>query len=121
MNASRLCRHGLVILAILCVAATAAAEPGRTVRGELVVLPGSTTQFRIVGHRGTYTAPSGMDIVALDGKTVDVELSSSGRVAQIVHRSVPIDHVEHGWSTVRGQLIVRDPASGRFTFYGDPE
>lgn len=96
---------------------TARAQSGRVVSGELVAMSGS--QFRIVGQPGTYSAPSGVDIQALDGKTVDVEIATGGRVAQISPHPVPINPVTHGWSTVRGQLAVVDPLNGRFTFAGD--
>lgn len=111
--AASLC--ALIILSV----ETGRADTGRFVTGELVSTSGN--QFRIVGQPGTFTAPAGIDVRSLDGKTVEVELGSGGRVAQIVPRPVPINPVTHGWSTVRGQLAVIDPLNGKFTFAGDNE
>jgi hypothetical protein len=96
-----------------------AAQYGRTLTGELVHTSGN--QFRIVGVGSGYTAPSGTPLSALDGKTVQVELSPDGRVTQITEVSVPINPVVHGWSTVRGQVAVTNPAARTFTFAGDTQ
>jgi hypothetical protein len=105
---------------IIACAGHARAESDRVITGELVVLPGSTSQFRIVGHSGAFSAPAGVDVTALDGKTVEVEVAG-GKATQIVPRPVPINPVAHGWSTVRGVLETRDALNGRFTFHGDDQ
>lgn len=99
----------------------AVAEPERVLTGELVVLKGSANQFRIVGQPGAFSAPAGTDLTSLDGKNVQVDIGPGGRVSQIALRPVAIDPVTHGWSTVRGAFVVRDPVSGRFSFAGDTE
>jgi hypothetical protein len=90
-----------------------------TVTGELAVLNGSKTQFRVVGHGGTFTAPAGTPLERLDGRNVQVELSSSGKVSAIHEVPVPVNPVEHGFQTVRGELVVVDPVNRRFTIAGD--
>ncbi len=110
---------GLCALTIVSGEPTRAADySGRVVTGELVAMSGS--QFRIVGQPGSFSAP-GVDLQALDGKTVEVEIGSGGKVAEIRPHPVPINPVTHGWSTVRGQLAVIDPLNGRFTFAGDDQ
>lgn len=93
----------------------------RTVSGELVVLEGSSSSFRIVGQPGTYRAPSGTPLGELDGKAVEVELSDDGRVLQISERAIAITPLTSGWSTVRGQLHVVDPMARTFSMAGSPE
>jgi hypothetical protein len=107
--------------AIVALAVPAEADSARTITGELVQLDGSSHQFRIVGHGGSYTAPAGTDLHALDGKTVQVDLSSGGTVTQLTPVAVPINPVAHGWSTVRGELLQTTPGSNTFTFAGDPQ
>jgi hypothetical protein len=109
----------LATAALLLAGMPADAAAGRILTGELVA--GSGNQFRIVGQGSGYTAPAGTPLAALDGKTVEVELSSDGRVTSIREVPVPIDPVTHGWSTVRGQLMVTDPAARTFTFAGDAQ
>ena len=118
MNAMRIL---LVAGLFICgaVYSPARAETGREIQGELVVLKGSTHQFRIVEHPGTFTAPPGTPLEQLDGKNVRVELSSNGRVASIQEVPVPINPVEHGLSSVRGELVVTDAINRRFTVSGD--
>lgn len=105
-------------LAVLALPLASHAALGHTITGEFVAIKGTANQFRIVGHGGTFTAPAGTSVQALDGKPVQVELSN-GRVTQIVEAPVPIDPVVHGFSTVRGEVMVTDPTSRRFTFAGD--
>jgi hypothetical protein len=97
------------------------AQSERAMSGELVVTNGAANQFRIVGYPGSFTAPAGTSVTALDGHPVRVEVSSAGHVTQIVDAPVPINPVTHGWSTVRGQLRVTDAATGSFTFAGDSQ
>ena len=116
----------LGVLALTCaflvcvafpLATRAQAESERAVSGELVVIKGTTNQFRIVGYPGTFTAPTA--VTELDGHTVRVEMTSTGHVLQIVDTPVPINPIAHGWSSVRGELRVTDAATGRFSFAGD--
>jgi hypothetical protein len=111
----------ILALSVLVVplAGQLAADAGRVITGELVAIKGTANQFRIVGHGGTFTAPASASVQALDGKTVEVALSSNGKVAQITEATVPIDPVAHGFSTVRGELVATDPAARRFTFATD--
>ena len=89
-----------------------------TIVGELVAEGGN--QFRIVGQ-GSYRGPARNAVAALDGKTVQVELASNrGRVDHGNRRCRSI-RLSHGWSTVRGQLLVTDAASRTFTFAGDTQ
>lgn len=103
----------------LSVAASADSATGRILTGELAATSGN--QFRLVGHGSGFTAPSGTPLDALDGKNVEVELSSDGRVISIREVPVPINPVAHGWSTTRGQLMVTDPVTRTFTFAGDTQ
>jgi hypothetical protein len=95
------------------------ADSGRVLTGELVVLKGTGHRFRIVEQPGSFTAPAGTPLESLDGHTVRVELSSNGRVMSITETPVAIDPVTHGWSTVRGELVVTDQFNRRFTVAGD--
>jgi hypothetical protein len=118
-------RHILALAAGLCVASVvlsvrdASAAADRTLTGELVVTDASAHRFRIVGQSGSFTAPAGTAVEALDGHTVQVEVSSHGTVTQITEVHVPIQPVTHGRSTARGQLVVSDAGARRFTFVGD--
>lgn len=103
----------------LAYADQAAADHERVVTGELVVINAAKNQFRLVGHDGSFTAPAGTPVTALDGHTVQVELSSSGRVLQVTDAPVAIDPVTHGWSTARGALVVTDAPNRRFSLAGD--
>jgi hypothetical protein len=118
MKALRVCSLALILCAALSSAALAA-ETGRVLNGELVVTDAAANRFRVVGHNGSFTAPAGTPLQALDGRDVQVELSANGRVAQVTEISVPIAPVTHGWSTVRGQLTVIDAPARQFTFAGD--
>jgi hypothetical protein len=99
--------------------ATAAAQSARIITGEFVAQGGN--QFRIVGRGSGFKAPAGTPMQALDGRTVRVELSPGGQVRSITEAPVPISPVLHGWSTIRGQVKVLDPATRRFTFASDSE
>jgi hypothetical protein len=91
----------------------------RVITGELVAE--GPSQFRIVGQGSGFKAPAGAPIQALDGKNVQVEISSSGQVTSITEAPVAINPVSHGWSTVRGLLKVTDPMNRRFTFANDTQ
>lgn len=112
----------LFAVAALAVCLLSAPQPApaaeQFVSGELVVLDGSADRFRLVGHDGTFKAPSGVPLAELDGKNVEVQLSG-GRVTQITERAVAITPITSGFETVRGQMIVRDPVARSFNFAGD--
>ena len=110
-------RPVLVLLTLLLFAATAGAAE-QVLHGELVVLDGSNSQFRIVGTNGTFTAPAGTPLHDLDGKAVNVEVSN-GRVTQITEQTVPITPVTSGFETIRGQLVLRDATAQTFGVVGD--
>jgi hypothetical protein len=105
---------------MLCVALVFSDSPAnaRTLEGELVVTT-PPNHFRIVGQSGSYVGPT--SVVALDGHTVRVETSQNGKVTQITEIPVPINPVVHGESSVRGQLVVTDAATRRFSFAGDSQ
>jgi len=106
-----------VLAATVMLSHEAAAQ--RMLRGELVVLKGTTNQFRLVGHNGSFSAPPGTDLSAFDGKTVEVDLASNGRVQTINTVPIAIQPVEHGQETVSGQLELRDAVNRTFNLAGD--
>jgi len=112
---------GFIVLAALAQPAHVRADTGRVLTGELVVLNGSNSQFRIVGYGGHFTAPAGTPLHQLDGHTVQVDLSSGGKVLAIHDTPVPINPVEHGAVTVRGEMVVVDPVARRFSVAGDTQ
>ena len=91
----------------------------RTLNGELVVLGASGHRFRIVGYDGSFVAPPGTPLEALDGRPVQVQVASNGKVEQITEVPVPIQPILHGWSVARGQLEMKDEINGTFTLAGD--
>jgi hypothetical protein len=111
----------LALSAPLAAPRLAAAHPedGRVLTGELVVLQPGSNQFRLVGHGGSFRAPAGMDLTAIDGKPVRVEFTSGGRVAHITPYEIPIDPIAHSREVASGQLVVRDPVARTFNFAGD--
>ncbi|MFN8644237.1 MAG: hypothetical protein U0802_22215 [Candidatus Binatia bacterium] len=112
-------RVALLLLA-LAVAPAAVRADARVLDGELVPIAGSAGRFRLVGHDGTFAAPPGTPLDALDGKAVRVELSADGHVTRITERRIAITPVISGWETVQGQLVVRDAAAGTFGIAGEP-
>jgi hypothetical protein len=114
---------GLLVLALASVSCAnhAFAAPTRTLTGEMVVTDLSANRFRMVGHDGSFTAPAGTQMQALDGRNVQVDLTSNGHVMQITELPVHIDPITHGWGTARGQLVVNDATTGRFSFAGDKQ
>jgi len=112
-------KHILILVICILFFAGFANAAERTMSGELVVLDGSASRFRLVGHDGTFTAPAGTSLSDLDGKAVEVELSSGGKVTQITERPVAITPQTSGFETVRGQMIVRDPVARSFGLAGD--
>jgi hypothetical protein len=112
---------GFMVFAALVQPADVRADTGRVLTGELVVLNGSNTQFRIVGYNGTFTAPAGTPLHQLDGHPVQVDLASSGKVLAIHDTPIPINPIEHGAVTVRGEMVVVDAVARRFSVAGDTQ
>ena len=109
----------VLLLGLLLSCSSVSAREVGVINGELVVLHGTTNQFRIVDHAGSYTAPAGIDLISLDGKPVQVEIGADGRVRQITVVNIPINPIEHGNEVVTGLLTVRDPIAGSFTIAGE--
>jgi hypothetical protein len=110
---------GFILLVLASASYAGHAAPARTLTGEMVMLDASANRFRIVGYDGSYTAPAGTPVQAFDGRNVHVELTSGGQVLEITEAPVRIEPVTHGEGTARGELVVTDAATGRFTFVGD--
>ena len=87
--------------------------------GELVATDAVHNRFRIVGHGGSFTAPAGTSVEALDGKPVVVEFAGDGRVVQISQKIVHIDPITRSYEIVSGQLAVNDAVRRAFSFAGD--
>ncbi len=87
--------------------------------GELVATDGARNRFRLVGHGGSFTAPAGTSVEALDGKPVTVEFASGGQVLQISKMPIHIEPITRSYEIVSGQLVLSDPAMRTFTFAGD--
>jgi hypothetical protein len=92
---------------------------GGVLTGELVVTNAAQNQFRLVGHGGSFIAPAGIPVGALDGKPVEVELSGDGRVLQISQMPIHLEPIVHGFELVSGQLVAADPVTRTFTIAGD--
>jgi hypothetical protein len=91
----------------------------RVLTGEFVVTNAAQSQFRLVAHRGSFTAPAGTALSALDGKPVRVDLDRQGRVLEISQMPIRIEPVTHGFDVLRGELVVRDASRRMFTIAGD--
>ncbi len=91
----------------------------RVLGGELVVTNASRNQFRLVGHGGSFTAPAGVSVEALDGKPVQVEFAGNGGVLQITEERVPINRIVHSEEVIEGLFVVRDPIAHTFSFASD--
>lgn len=89
----------------------------RVLTGELVVV--GAPRFRLVGHDGTFKAPPGAPIVALEGKVVDVAMETDGRVLAVTERQIAITPRVVILEKVRGQLVVLSAAERSFTLTGD--
>ena len=76
-------------------------------------------QFRLVEHRGSFTAPAGTALEAWDGKPVEVELGRNGRVLQISAMPIHFEPITHGFEVVSGELLLRDAATREFAIAGD--
>lgn len=108
----------IIACLIAALALTAPVHAQQTLSGELVVLEGSTSRFRLVGHDGAFTAPPSVPLAELDGKAVIIEVSN-GRVTQITEQQIAITPITSGWETVRGQLEIRDAMARTFGVVGD--
>jgi hypothetical protein len=108
-------------VALAAVSGPSVAFAERMMFGELVVLDGSPNRFRLVGHDGSFKAPSGTPLETLDGRPVEVEIGAGGQVVSITERPIPIDPVVSGWETVSGQLEVRDSVARTFSMAGDSQ
>jgi hypothetical protein len=115
----RIASAALFIGLLLAIPGVVSAREVGVITGELVVLRGTTNQFRIVDHAGSYTAPAGVDLSSIDGKAVQVEIGADGRVREITVVNIPIDPITHGNEVVTGLLTVRDPVAGSFTIAGE--
>jgi hypothetical protein len=98
---------------------TLAATGDRVLTGELVVTNAARNQFRIVGYGGSFAAPPGTPVEALDGKPVEVELARNGRVLGISEMPVHFEPHPHTYEVVSGELLVRDRALRTFSIAGD--
>ena len=130
MKALRVCTVASTVFGLLLLFALQAptlAHAGMTVvtagdrilTGELVVTNAARNKFRLVEHRGSFTAPTGTPVEALDGKPVQVELARDGRVLQIRQMQIHIEPITHGFEVVSGELMLRDPATRTFAIVGD--
>lgn len=114
----------LVAFAVFAVFATLAPPAGaeaRVLSGELVVTNEAHNQFRLVGHGGYFTAPAGTPVGELDGKPVQVELGSNGRVTVIRPLDLAVPQVTSSYDIVSGQLVVIDPVRRTFSVAGDTQ
>lgn len=102
----------------LAAANGAAAERQATINGELVIVDRAAKRFRLVGHDGTYVAPPGASLEALDGKDVTVQIGAQGQVTQIAPVTVPITPITQSLETIRGTLQVKDAAARTFSIHG---
>jgi hypothetical protein len=91
----------------------------RVLTGELVITNAARNQFRLVQHNGSFTAPAGISIEALDGKPVQVELGRDGRVLEISQKPIHYEPITHGFEVISGELVVRDAARRTFAIAGD--
>jgi hypothetical protein len=101
-------------------AQTIAAMSSRGVlTGELVASKTAGNQFRLVGHRGWFTAPPGVFVEELDGKPVQVEIGRDRRVLDITTMPIRNEPITRTYENISGELIVRDPVLRTFTFPGE--
>ncbi|HVO25019.1 MAG TPA: hypothetical protein VMW56_15460 [Candidatus Margulisiibacteriota bacterium] len=111
------------IVALPLVAEARASTPtgaGRHVlSGELVVTDAAKNRFRIVGHGGSFTAPAGTPVAALDGKPVAVEFTGGGRVLQISELPIHFEPITRSYEIISGQLVLNDAAMRTFAIAGD--
>ena len=91
----------------------------RVLTGELVVTNSARNQFRLVEHHGSFTAPAGTALEALDGKPVQVEFGRNGQVLQITQMSIHYEPITHGFEVLSGELLLRDPMTHQFGIAGD--
>ncbi|HYD48987.1 MAG TPA: hypothetical protein VEB21_11595 [Terriglobales bacterium] len=106
----------LITLGVCLLTALPALGADQVLTGELVVLDGSSSRFRLVDHGGSFQAPGGVSLEAFDGKPVEVRLSG-GRVVAIEEMPMHIAPVEHGYEVITGHLLVTSPST--FSIAGD--
>jgi hypothetical protein len=115
---SALLLFGLTFAAPDTPAAWAQAVGEHVLTGELVATDAIHNRFRLVGHGGSFSAPLGTSVEALDGKPVQVEIGHDGRVMQIREMPIAIQPITHGFELVTGQLQMQDAARRTFTIVG---
>jgi hypothetical protein len=64
----------------------------RTLKGKLTIKNAAARTFTLGGMHRIYKAPVGTDLKALDGKTVDLKLASSGKVTSVTAASTVVSH-----------------------------
>lgn len=118
VRVSHIASLALCAVALSLAAVGGAAEQQRAINGELVIVDQAAKRFRLVGHDGTYVAPTGTSLQALDGKDVTVQIGSDGQVTQIAPVTVAITPITQSLETIRGALQVKDAAARTFTIHG---
>jgi len=111
----------LIATAVAAGGRAMAVESPRALSGELVVINPTAHRFRLVGHDGSFVAPADLPIETLDGRNVEIEVAANGHVTQVTEVPVHIDPITHGWSTVRGEMVVTNAAARTFTVAGDDQ
>ena len=111
--------RALGLSALLLLFAALPCSAGTTIEGELVVIDGHPSQFRIVDQPGQFSAPGGVSLEALDGKAVIVELSDNRQVLRITEKHIPINPITNEYESIVGELVVVDAARGTFTIAGN--
>jgi len=100
--------------------ARAAGVGGNFLTGELVVISEQARTFRLVGNDNRqFVAPAGVELDALDGKPVIVQLDAKGHVESIDPKHVEYKPITHGITTIYGELRVVDVTEHRFRIEGE--
>jgi hypothetical protein len=108
-----------LVLRAPAVAYAGTTASDRVLTGELVVTNAARNQFRLVEQRGSFTAPAGTALEALEGKPVEVELGRNGRVLRISQMPIHFEPITHGFDVISGELVLRDPVTRTFSIAGD--
>jgi hypothetical protein len=77
----------------------------RVLTGELVATDVTHNRFRLVGHAGSFVAPAGISVEALDGKPVEAELTSNGHVLRITQMPIAYEPITHSYTVPAGEVI----------------
>jgi len=72
--------------------ATTTKQAERSLKGKLVIKNADARTFTLGGMHRIYKAPEGTDLKALDGKTVDLKLASSGKVTSVSVAPTAVSH-----------------------------